>query len=359
MIKKLHIVLSGVGNRALPKKPETSNWLGWVELINRSKGFQLVAVHDISKESMKRIVDRGYLTVEQTYRDFDRMLSKVTCDAILISNPAQYHAATIKKALDFNLHVLVEKPFVNDLTEGRKLVDLIQKKNKTVAVIQNWRCKDVGRLLYETIQNGMLGKIGHIFFRYVRNRENPDYPSYIFDEEYPLLYAMGIHHLDLFRYILDDEYESVRGSSFKPPWSLYKSDTGLHLFLKTKKGVSIVYAGTISSNSKGILQESLIVEGEKGSLVNESQWLEPPLWFYPYGNGKKKRINLAQKITDTSIQEQYNKSDNYILKNFCRSIINLEEPNCSAEDGLRSVAIVEACRLACETGKVIYIDQIV
>ena len=355
MKKKLRIVISGIGNRALPKDPNNSNWLGWVEQIRRSEYFQLVAAHDVSEDSIKRIVVAGYLRHTQTYKDLDLMLMEVPCDAILISNPAEYHVVTMRKALNHDLNLLVEKPFVTDLAEGRELIKLIEKKDKVAAVIQNWRSKDTGRLLRETIQSGMLGKVGHIFFRYIRDRENPNYPPYIFEEKYPLLYAMGIHHLDLFRYILNEEYLSVSGYSFKPPWSLYKSDTGLNLFLRTKNGISIMYSGTISSKNREIPQESLVIEGEKGTLVNESDWLEPPLWFY--SKWKKKRINLTKDINKKSIKEQYNISDKYILKNFYRAIMHQEEPICTAKDGLQSVAILEASQLACETGKIIYLDR--
>lgn len=356
MKEKINIAISGVGNRALPKKPEFSNWLGWVDLIKRSEDFQLVAAHDVAADAIKRIVERGYLSSSQCFQGLDLMLEKVTLDAILISNPAEYHAETIRKALDYNLHLLIEKPFVNNLDEGKELIYLIKEKGNVAAVIQNWRSKDVGRLIYEAIQADMIGKIGQIFFRYIRNRENPDYPPYIFEEKLPLLYAMGIHHLDLFRYILKQEYQSVSGHSFKPHWSMYKSDTGLNLFLKTNKDVSIIYSGTISSRNNLIPQESLVIEGEKGSLLNDSQWLEPPLWFFPLG--KKEKVDLTQNIKNRSIVDQYNIADIFILKNFYQAITDKKEPICSAKDGLQSVAVLEASRIACETSKAIFLDQL-
>jgi len=355
MKEKLKIVISGLGNRALPKNAEKSKWLGWVELIRRSDFFQLVAVHDVSEQSLNRIVEIGYLKHDCTYQDIDLMLNSVNCDAILISNPAEYHASTIRKALECGLHVLVEKPFVKSTIEGKELIGLIEKKDKIVAIVQNWRSKDVGGALYRAIQGGVAGTIGSIYFRYIRDRENPNYPSYIFNEPYPLLYAMGIHHLDLFRYILKDEFLSVSGNAFKPPWSLYKSNTGLNLFYRMKSGVTIVYTGTISSQNKIIPQESLIIDGEKGTLFNESQWSEPPLWFYP--QGEMERVNLTNEIKDTSISNQYNISDDYVLKNFYQAIINREEPLCNAMDGLKSVAILEASQLACETGKEVRVDD--
>ena len=166
---------------------------------------------------------------------------------------------------------------------------------------------------------------------------------------------MGIHHLDLFRYILQSEYESVSGHSFKPPWSLYKSDTGLNLFLKMKNDVAVTYTGTISSRNSIIMQESLIVEGEKGTLVNESQWLEPPLWFYP--RGAKERINLTEGLAETSVADQYNISDKWILDNFSDGIMRRGKIICDAADALRSIAALEASKTACETGRTVYVEE--
>jgi predicted dehydrogenase len=355
MKKLIKIVLSGIGNRAVPKNPATSSWLGWVELISRSPRFQLVAAQDPDEVAIERLVSRGYLTADQTFRDLGQMLRTVGSDAILICNPAEHHASAIKQAAAHNLHMLIEKPLCHNLTDAREVMNLLAGKDLTVAVVQNWRCKDVGQLLRKTIQDGRLGRIGHIFFRYVRDRENPAYPPYIFAEKFPLLYAMGIHHLDLFRYILKDEYVSAAGQSFKPPWSLYQSDTGLHLFLHTRNKVAVMYSGTISSKNCLIPQESLIVEGELGTLMNESQWLEPPLWFFP--KGSKEKIDLTQDIEDPSVVGQYNRADHVLLENFYQAITDTEVPICTVEDAYQSIAALEACRLSCETGEVAFLDR--
>jgi predicted dehydrogenase len=350
------IVLSGIGNRALPKDPERSNWLGWVELIKRSPNFELAGAHDPNPEARQRLSSRGYLPPDRTFQDLGQMLQEVDADAMLVVNPAEYHGATIKQAIDRDLHLLVEKPLDNNLAEAGKLVALAKKKGLLLAVTQNWRTKDVGRLLRQAIQEGMLGRVGHIFFRYVRDRENPNYPPYIFAEEFPLLYAMGIHHLDLFRYILADEYVSVSGQTFKPSWSLYQWDTGLNLFFRTQKNVAIIYTGTISSQNRVIPQESLVVEGEKGTLFNESQWLEPPLWFFP--KGKNEKIDLTQEVADRSVAGQYDISDHFLLDNFYNSLAKQEQPVCSGRDAWQSLAALEASRRACEQNKIVFLKDV-
>jgi len=351
---KIKIVITGIGNRSLPNQPESSNWDGWVEQIHKSNHFELVAVHDTSEESLKKIVDRGYLKQENTFKDFSQMLSKTECEAIIISNPAEFHYETINKALNDNLNILVEKPLVTNLSHGIELINQIKKKSSTVLVAQNWRTKDVGQILRKYIQNGRLGKVGQIFFRYIRNRENPNYPDYIFDEEYPLLYAMGIHHIDFFRYILNDEIVSVSASSFKPPWSMYSSDTGINLFMKTSSKIIINYMGTISSLNNAILQESLIIDAELGTIVNDSNWSEPPIYLISKRSDEKESILINN--SNNKVKNQYDKSDKEILNNFFHVIRNKQEPICDAEDALKSISVLEACRESLETNHIVNIN---
>ena len=352
---KIKIVITGIGNRSLPNQPESSNWDGWVEQIHKSNHFELVAAHDTSEESLKKIVDRGYLKQENTFKDFSQMLSETDCEAIIISNPAEFHYDTINIVLNKNLHILVEKPLVINYSDGLDLIKKINKDNKKVLVAQNWRTKDVGQLLRNYIIKGKLGKVGQIFFRYIRNRENPNYPEYIFMEEYPLLYAMAIHHIDLFRYILNDEIKSVSAFSFKPPWSLYTSDTGMNLYLRTYSGVIINYVATLSSLNKIIPQESLIVDGDSGTIMNDSDWSEPPLYFIKRGSNQK--IELINRNDISEVKIQYDKSDKLLLDNFFEVINNNQLPICDAEDALNSILVLDACRKSFETNQVVTLEK--
>lgn len=356
-MKKIRIAISGIGNRAFPKNPSNSNWLGWVGQILKSGNFELAAAHDISRDSLDRVAKSGLIPGLNLFTDIDVMFKRTELEAILVCNPAAYHAETITKAADRRLHVLVEKPFVDDLGDGKKCLEIIKNRKIVVNVVQTWRAKSAGQVMFNSIRDGLLGRIGQVFFRYLRNRENPNLPGYIFKEKYPLLYAMGIHHFDLFRYILREDYASVSGSGFKPPWSLYESPTGVHLMLRTASGIPIIYTGTFSAPSGLGLQEHLLIDGEKGSLVNESDWLEPPLFFLPRGSQEK--IDLTGSIREKSVREQYDLSDRSILDNFYDSIVDRAAPICSAEDGWKSVAAVEAARIACETQKAVYPEQII
>ncbi len=346
---KLRIALTGIGNRALPKNPEGSNFLGWAGQVARREDAELVAAHDPDEGARARMAERGLLPKEAIYSDLSDMLGRTEADALLVCTPAAFHAPAIEAAAQAGLHVLVEKPLVTDPAEGRKLADRFARTGLVSTVVQNWRYKDVGRAIKQAVSSGRLGRIGHIFFRYVRNRENPNYPAYIFQEDYPLLYAMGSHHLDLFRHVLGQEIVSVRGESFRPPWSMYASQTGHALSMRTEEGVFISYVGTISSMNSAVPQESLVVEGEKGTLTNDSDWSEPPLLFHPKGGGESE--DLTAHVAARSMREQYDVADAHILEDFVRAVAEGRPSDCPLDDSLRSMELLEQCRLSLQQGE--------
>ena len=89
----------------------------------------------------------------------------------------------------------------------------------------------------------------------------------------------------------------------------------------------------------------MIINGSKGSLINESEWLEPPLFFQKKNSKQKK--NLTSQIKKNSINNQYNISDEKILKNFSEMILKRKKPICSYEDSFQTIKLLEHCKRAC------------
>ena len=65
------------------------------------------------------------------YSNIDSLLES-DIEAIVIATPAITHGDLVKKALDANKHVFVEKPLCLDVNEGSNLVDLAKKKKLNV-----------------------------------------------------------------------------------------------------------------------------------------------------------------------------------------------------------------------------------
>ena len=52
------------------------------------------------------------------------MLGTEQLDALVVATPSKLHAPMVQRALERGLHVFCEKPFVLDVADGERLVDL-------------------------------------------------------------------------------------------------------------------------------------------------------------------------------------------------------------------------------------------
>jgi len=332
-VKRIRVAICGSGNRSRTV---------WQPYLRGFDGFELVGVQDTNPESLRQADAMGNVSAEHQYTDLHEMLANTQPDALIVCSVNAAHASAIEAGLQSKAHVLVEKPFTLELSNAIRLTRLAERERLVLGVVQNWRSKSVGRALRRAIAEGVIGRVSHIFFRYLRDRELPHLPLYLFEEQDPLLYAMAIHHIDLFRYILSQEIIRVEGRAFRPLWSRYREASGLQLWMETDGGVVISYAGTLSSRNGHLPQESLQVEGELGTLCNESEYSEPPLWHSK--RGASSMIDLTADVIERDCKSQYALADMAILRNFHAAITEGEPLIASALDNLGTLAVLEAAR---------------
>lgn len=331
---KIRIAICGSGNRSRTV---------WQRHARETGDFDLVGVQDISQKSLDQAVALGNISDGRIYLDLEEMLNETKPEALIVCPIHDVHAAAIEHALRAGCHVLVEKPFTTELADAVRLTEMAETKGLVLGIVQNWRTKDVGQTLRRAISEGMIGSVSHIFFRYLRDRESAHLPDYLFEESDPLLYAMGIHHFDLFRYILQQEIISMEGHAFRPQWSRYQHPSGMQLWMETDGGVIISYVATFSSRNAHLPLESLQVEGELGTLSNESEYSEPPLWL-----SRREAQSMVDLTADVEVRTrigQYDLADRAILHNFHGAIVRGEVLISPARENLGTLAVIEAARL--------------
>lgn len=96
------------------------------------------------------------------YSDFDRLLSDEKLDAVLIATPSKLHASMVQKALDKDLHVFCEKPFVLDTNDGERLVELADSKGLVTQVGYHFRFVGAFQEAARIVKSGALGTIHHV-----------------------------------------------------------------------------------------------------------------------------------------------------------------------------------------------------
>jgi predicted dehydrogenase len=277
---------------------------------------------------------------EQCFVHLDELLQHTSPDVLLVCPIHAAHGAAARAGLDAGCHVLVEKPLATSLAEAASLVERARARDLQLGVVQNWRTKTAGRRLRAAVADGTIGRVSHVFFRYLRDRELPHLPDYLFAESDPLLYAMAIHHFDLFRYVLAQEIALVHVHAFHPPWSRYEDPSVLHAWMLTDGGVGIAYTATFSSRNAHLPLESLQVEGDLGTLHNESAYFEPPLLLSRRGDPAPVDLTADETIRDSD--GQYVLADRELLANFRDAVQGRAQLVAEGAENLGTLATIEA-----------------
>ena len=89
---------------------------------------ELVGVSDLDAERAEGVAER--------YETRAMLLEPLldTVDAISIAVPTRYHAEVARAAIDRGVHVLVEKPFVDDVDDGHDLIDFAERRGVVLQV---------------------------------------------------------------------------------------------------------------------------------------------------------------------------------------------------------------------------------
>ncbi|MBK8018952.1 MAG: Gfo/Idh/MocA family oxidoreductase [Betaproteobacteria bacterium] len=98
----------------------------------------------------------------RTYSDFDRMLSEVPLDAVIIATPSRMHAPMVTKALEHNIHVFCEKPFCLDAKEGEEATRIARDRKLVNQVGYHYRFVGAFQEVKRLLDLGAIGDVTHV-----------------------------------------------------------------------------------------------------------------------------------------------------------------------------------------------------
>jgi predicted dehydrogenase len=96
--------------------------------------------------------------------DFHKVLKRSDVTVVDITTHPDVRPPLIEAALKAGKHVLSQKPYVLDLSVGRKLADLADERGLKLAVNQNGRWAPHFAYMREVIRAGLIGEVGTVDF---------------------------------------------------------------------------------------------------------------------------------------------------------------------------------------------------
>ena len=315
------------------------------------KDVELIGVSDPNLKRAQQVA--AEFKVPVALADFRKLLA-MKPDAVSVCSPNVFHAPQAIAALKAGAHVLVEKPMAGSVAEAATMIKAARAARRQLMIGHNQRY--AGRHLRgkKILKSGTARRV--LGFSTIFAHPGPEGWSvdlkncHFFKKQQALmgcLADLGVHKIDLVRWLLDDEIVQVAAmldNLSKPTCQV--EDTAFAV-LRMKSGMlGQMYAGW--AHNPGC-DNSTQVFCEKGILKLESDPTYPVI--VEYANGDREYIKTSGiNATD---DKNANPEGSGIIDEFVSAILAGRKVSIPGEEGARSLAAVLACVQAAKSGKTV------
>jgi predicted dehydrogenase len=231
------------------------------------------------KINLKTVCDRSEETCRQRAKEFDfhsyttnyqDMLDDKDIDVIAIYTPDHLHAEHVKQALLHGKHVVCTKPFIDDLSKAKELLDVATQTGKKVFVGQSSRFFEPYKKQRADFAEGIIGDLITVESHYNADHRWFLEKKWALEDSFKWLYGGLSHPVDFIRWYLP-EIEEVMGYGMISSNGLtagLKNEDTMHFIFKAKDGriarVSGAYTGPVQPTSRESGM-SCILRGTEGA----------------------------------------------------------------------------------------------
>lgn len=203
--------------------------------LHNSPDCELVAVADLDTGRARAVAHSADTIITD---DYQKLLALDAVDAVVVSTPPPYHEEVVVNALQSGKHVLCEKPLSNSLEACHRMVAASRQTGKTLANGFNFRYVPSVRFLKQMLDSGLIGELDHVrgFAGHLGITEFK--ADWEYDQKVVgggALMDIGIHMIDLTRYLLGDVVE-VYGVTSGNVWKLDGSEDNGFAILQNPQG---------------------------------------------------------------------------------------------------------------------------
>ncbi len=161
----------------------------------KNAGFRVVALCDINKAQAEARQKEFYPKAD-VCTDYRAVLERTDIEVVDIATHPAVREVMIHDAIHAGKHILSQKPFVFDLSTGRKLVAAADKAGVRLAVNQNGRWAPHFSYLRNAVASGIVGDVLGVHFTIQWNHNW--IAGTAFDSiKHALLYDFAIHWFDI------------------------------------------------------------------------------------------------------------------------------------------------------------------
>lgn len=317
----------------------------------RDAGFNPHAITALLLEESRAVAEK--FGIPRVYETWQELLADPEIEIVDIAIPPDQQLAVVREAVKHRDHIkgiLCQKPLAMNFNEARQIVELCEESGIKVGVNCNMRYDQSMRALKTVLEKGYLGEP---VLATIEMRAIPHWQEFLKKYDRIEILNMGIHHLDVFRYLFGDP-EKITALTRKDPRTRFNHIDGISQytyqygndFMATS--LDDVWAWPGEGAEKDIYIKWR-VEGTEGMAQGTIGWPDYPTrtpstlefttkqfpnqWFRP----KWDKVWFPDAFQGTMAQ-------------LLRAVEENTEPEISGRDNLRTMAAIDACYESIENG---------
>jgi D-apiose dehydrogenase len=262
---------------------------------------------------------------------------EATWEIGVVCSPTPIRVGVVEQLVGAGKHVFVEKPFADNLADAARMVEAAESAGVFLSVHQNFRYFypfDAARSL---ISAGRIGRVTTVLHRELMFRQDEGWRTTM---PRHALAVMGIHWLDGFRWMLDDEPVQVVCSLGSSPLVDARGDTEAVVQTSFAGGATASYVESFSYPGNEL---ETVVIGEQGSLrLSSGELCE---WHFAGGGAPEVRRH------DHPLGGDKPEATFLALDQLLQAVETGAAPSNGGRDNLNTVAFLEAAYASAETGR--------
>ncbi|HEU5317355.1 MAG TPA: Gfo/Idh/MocA family oxidoreductase [Chloroflexota bacterium] len=301
---------------------------------------ELVAICDMDRARADAAAQefgiKAYYDVEELLRaEKPQMVSVATAG----TENGSHHYQPTMQVLAAGVHVLVEKPISNDLSQAKEMVAEANRRGVCMAVDLNHRFTPATKLAKEKITSGELGQVLFVNMNlWIANRKD--------DPPYFHLRALHSHSVDVMRHMAGD-VEKVQAFLTKGPGRNSWSNASINMRFTSGALGHLTGSYDMHGPDRHSIERTE-VGGTKGRVVIDNSTVD----FYWFPHASKEAVHVHNAGGMVSFSETFGTRLGRWLEQLSEGA-KPDEIEGSGEEGLKALAVQEAAIRSHETGQVV------
>lgn len=325
----------------------------------RIKEGEVAAVASRNTQRVAKILEKLNLQEVRVYGSLKEMLEKESLSGVIITTPHKLHVSMMKEALQMGVSVLTDKPLSSTRKEAEEMAVFAKDYPDLVkGVLFNKRANPIHKEIKKIIESGELGILRRAlyevtdYYRSHRYYEESGWRGTYEEEGGGVLMNQAVHQMDLLTWFTDlpKEVMAFLNEGRHRPMTT-ENDAYLHLFYEDG---AVGHFITSTHESPGV--HRLELSFDQGQILMENEkTLKITKLREPEEDFSRKTETLFDHVPGTLEVKEFEPLEDKeehvrTIENFIRAIEGKEKIQCSLEEALKSITLVNAAYLSHFTG---------